>query len=602
MKRNVRKTNWKSDRGSISIISIVTILSFVVILMAIFSLIMVLQQSQLESDIRIKEIYGADVNRIEEVYQYVLAQQGATVPQIEARLYQTNGQELDVHARYKQLAVTIKVSNKDILEEINKITLKKDNGDIITANNVIVGDKTSDATFFIDENTKYVAEVTATTYGIEKSSSLEMDISKRIFDLGEANEPILVDGMTAIKFTEPTDEEKGSKVITNYNDSEWYNYGEKRWANAQTQDGSMWVWIPRFAYKLDDENQKTDIVFLIGTTDDYYDEEGNIQTAKRSSENENDYIVHPTFTDESDTNYENGGWDAELEGVWVAKFEAGYASGNNDVEVIESNCKYSQSMSMVKAIEAGTEENSEQSARNWLDGIYAENETSIKYPVFQGTTYSMNYINVNDAYNLSRELTSEGNIYGFTADTVDSHLMKNSEWEACEYLGKSQYGLNGVSIAINNVTLNSGNKKRIKVEGKNQVDSVYAVTGCTTEEENEKQTSIDNINSTTANSASDGVYTWNQKNGETASNTGNIYGVYDLNGGGREEMAAYIAIEDDENLKKYAQSIAYNEDTLITTSTKYVTVYHNNEEENQNNDIGIGEYSDGFRVVLIPIE
>ena len=45
------------------------------------------------------------------------------------------------------------------------------------------------------------------------------------------------------------------------------------WANAKTEDGSMWVWIPRFAYKINyiDENNKSsggtiDIVFLKGTT------------------------------------------------------------------------------------------------------------------------------------------------------------------------------------------------------------------------------------------------------------------------------------------------------------------------------------------------
>ena len=40
----------------------------------------------------------------------------------------------------------------------------------------------------------------------------------------------------------------------------------------------------------------------------------------------------------------------------------------------------------------------------------------------------MNYITVNDANNISRVLTEEGNIYGLSSDT-DSHLMKNSEWE-----------------------------------------------------------------------------------------------------------------------------------------------------------------------------
>ena len=27
-------------------------------------------------------------------------------------------------------------------------------------------------------------------------------------------------------------------------------YENKKWANAKTEDGSMWVWIPRYAYKV----------------------------------------------------------------------------------------------------------------------------------------------------------------------------------------------------------------------------------------------------------------------------------------------------------------------------------------------------------------
>ncbi len=601
MKKNRRKSNLKNDKGSISVLIVVTILGFVIVLMAVFSLIMALQQAQLESDIKIKEIYGADVNKIEEVYQSIMLNKGATVPEIEARLYQTNGQEISENERYKQIAVTIKISNKKELEEINQIILKNESGEIIEANSEVIGDKQSDKTFIINKNTKYIAQVVATTYGVEKSSTLEMNIVKKIYELGEANEPVLVDGMKAIKFEDPTDTQKGQKILTNDEDLQWYNYGEKRWANAQSKDGSMWVWIPRFAYKIDIENQKTDIVFLIGTTDQYYDKEGNIKTAKRISEQEDEYIVHPAFTNESDIQYVNGGWDNEIRGIWVAKFEAGYASGNNDVNVVKSNINYTQTMSLVKAVEAGTSQDSNQSARNWLDGIYAEKETQIKYPVFQGLTYSMNYINVNDSYNISRALTDEGNIYGFTKDTIDSHLMKNSEWQACEFLGKSQYGLEGASIAKNNININSGNRKRTQASGKEGIDSVYSVTGCTTGEEDEKQTTIDNINSTIENTAKDGVYTWNQKTGQNASNNGNIYGVYDLNGGGKEEMASYIAIEDDENLKKYAESLAYDGDKLKTTSNKYVTVYQKSEEENQKNDIGIGEYSDGFRVVLIPI-
>ena len=60
-----------------------------------------------------------------------------------------------------------------------------------------------------------------------------------------------------------------------WDENNWYSYGtesnSKNWANTQTQDGSMWVWIPRFAYKIDLTNKTIDVKFLIGTSDNYYD-------------------------------------------------------------------------------------------------------------------------------------------------------------------------------------------------------------------------------------------------------------------------------------------------------------------------------------------
>ena len=42
----------------------------------------------------------------------------------------------------------------------------------------------------------------------------------------------------------------------------WYDYKEKEWANIVTVNGTasaFWVWIPRYEYKLDSTNQKSDI-------------------------------------------------------------------------------------------------------------------------------------------------------------------------------------------------------------------------------------------------------------------------------------------------------------------------------------------------------
>ena len=387
-------------------------------------------------------------------------------------------------------------------------------------------------------------------------------------DTKKVNSPELLTGMTPIKFTEPEDNKEGTTVQTTYTDTNWYNYSEKKWANAETKDGSMWVWIPRYAYRINSSTQTCDIVFLIGTTDNYYDAEGKLQTAKRQTKKDETidtttgYTVHPAFTDESNIGFANGGWDKELSGIWVAKFEAGYAGGNNNAKKESSEVKYIQSIIYGSAEETGTGKEGNMNARNWIDGEYGSTKTEIKYPTFQGLTYSMNYINHNDAFNISRALTGKNNIYGFNSESTDSHLMKNSEWGAIAYLSQSKYGLNGTNIYINNVNLN------------NSTTSVYAVTGCSaTSSANAKSftTTIEKLNARTETNA----YVWTQKNGTKASSTGTIYGIYDLSGGMWERTAGLVA-NGNGNLTNHGSSLL-NNGKSDSTSTKYVTVYPSND-------------------------
>ena len=372
-------------------------------------------------------------------------------------------------------------------------------------------------------------------------------------------------------------------------------FNSSKWANTMTEDGSIWVWIPRFAYKIDNTKKTIDVKFLVGTTDQYYDDEGNLQTAKRAEsatevvDTTSDYYVHPAFTDESDINYANGGWDSELTGIWVAKFEAGYASGNNDAEVVASNLNYTQAngKAWVEATEAGTTSDSTQDARNWLDGLYGTKTTSIKYPTFQPITYSMNYIDMNDVNNISRELTGANNIYGFSSSSADSHLMKNSEWGAVAYLGWSQYGTNGVEPYMNNITADSGGEERregVNEKGGVGLISVYAITGLTTrtidgEEVEITEANLEAINSRSTNDGTAGIYAWDQEEGQKSSSTLNMYGVYDLSGGLWDKTATYVN-NGDENLTTYGESIVVNGDI----STKYATVYPSKKPQDNNID------------------
>ena len=440
------------------------------------------------------------------------------------------------------------------------------------------------------------------------------------------DEPRILNGMTPVMFNLPTDTEKGYPIKQGeqgFQENSWYDYTKSEWANAVTEDGSYWVWIPRYAYKItynnpSDKSQggKIDVKFLIGTTDEYYtdDTKTTKATAKRATsadeevDTTTDYYVHPAFTNESSIGYANGGWDKELTGIWVAKFEAGYASGNNNAPVKASSVNYTQTYSWVLAKEAGTEKDSRQPSRNWLDGIYGTitgqdtngnniygwkngQQTAIKYPTFQPKTYSMNYITVNDSYNISKALTEEGNIYGLNNSTTDSHLIKNSEWGAVAYLAQSKYGNDGTEPYVNNITLNSGNRQRTDdMAGRTGVDSVYAVTGVTkgSISAGTAGSTIDNINSTTGNTANSGVYTWDQITGQKSSSTLNMYGVFDMSGGVWERTAGYTA-NGNWNLVGYGASLT--DSRQRTTSTKYVTVYPHNADDKDNTSKTIDQLS-----------
>ena len=413
----------------------------------------------------------------------------------------------------------------------------------------------------------------AGTYIVNVVHGDEIDLGKKTVtvsnELGwnqskKVNSPRLMTGLNPIKFSEPDDSKEGQTIQTNKSDVNWYDYDTKKWANSQTKDGSMWVWIPRYAYKINKSNQTFDVVFLVGTTDNYYDKDGKLQTAKRQTSETDipdatkDYVVHPAFTNESSIGYANGGWKKELTGIWVSKFEAGYAGGNNNADKVDSNVNYSQSTSLVWSGEAGTSLDSSQPARNFYE-VYGSKTTAIKYPTFQGLTYSMNYINQSDAFSISRALTDDNNIYKLSNKETDSHLIKNSEWGAVSYLGQSQYGLNGTNIRINNLTLN------------NSVPTIYAVTGYAS------KTSDD----AGATSSTSGVYKWTEKYGQAASCTGTIYGIYDMSGGTWERSAA-IVNNGNGNLNTYGKAImnALNNGK----SSEYVTVYPKGETSGQSLD------------------
>ena len=199
------------------------------------------------------------------------------------------------------------------------------------------------------------------------------------------NEPVLKGEMVPIKYTGTdanTETQKGSK-----------------WANATTADGSMWVWIPRYAYKITEgyhTNQAGTIeVAFIDTNNRFLNgETGEITTnPEEIGAGTTKWLVHPAFT----SNPEYGGGFGEIAGLWVGKFETTGEYTNGDASKV-----------------------------------------SVKPAIS-----SLRDMSINEQYLAGKNAT-----YGESVD-LQSHMAKNSEWGATVYLAHSKYGTNKKKVEQN---------------------------------------------------------------------------------------------------------------------------------------------------------
>ena len=245
------------------------------------------------------------------------------------------------------------------------------------------------------------------------------------------NAPKLTEDMTAVVY----DEGKKQWKKANIEEGKWYDYGENKWANIMMNDGiqidsngyitsygSMFVWIPRYAYNIKNGFHSStagdiEVKFLKGTTTLTTDE-SNITYSQTSGNDK--WLIHPAFEDGTKNGYANGEWDKKIEGIWMAKFETS----------METNGTHTETSS-------GT-----------IGNVLTNN--SIKAVSKPGVS-SWRYIDIGNIYANSLNYNKRAN----------SHMIKNSEWGAVAYLTYSKYGRNKQEVTINNsssyITGNAGN-------------------------------------------------------------------------------------------------------------------------------------------------
>ena len=257
-----------------------------------------------------------------------------------------------------------------------------------------------------------------------------------------------------------------SKTWKTNNSSSSYDYiagdgnndnNKSKWANAKvTIDGidSYFVWIPRYAYKItyNDVNNKSSggtisIKFLIGTTDNYYDEEGNLKTAKRATtgqeDTSQDYYVHPVFTN----NIDLGGWDKELTGIWVGKYETSLVNKTDIGNYIETSSNKEGNI------------------------LLSEPEQSQKAMRVQANKSSWRFCSIGKMYTNAKLYSPD----------LNSHMLKNSEWGTVVYLTYSEYGRNGNIVTINDnnnfLTADGDIEENVNQSSTGNVYGIYDLSG-----------------------------------------------------------------------------------------------------------------------------
>ncbi len=308
--------------------------------------------------------------------------------------------------------------------------------------------------------------------------------------LGKDMIPVTLDGDGTVKYA-------------NLN-TPWYKYAEKRWANAVILVGnpsknyktgdiilekdieSYFVWVPRFKYKIWNdgnytaaytlselkdtaESAPTDITSLRNITGnariiDVIFEDNTVQPSTGTAIGS--YHTHPAFL------------TFNVNGLWVGKFEIGY----NQME------KADMPIDSTNWITAGAEKDAVESNRIIIKpNVYAWTKATA------GTMFK-------SSFNYNR--------------TLDSHMIKNTEWGAAAYLSHSVYGI--------------GNEV-------NMSNSKDRMTGRSSKPNTDK-TSASGENG----SALEKTFPYNTPTGYLASTTGNITGIYDMSGGTGDFVAAYM--------------------------------------------------------------
>lgn len=165
-----------------------------------------------------------------------------------------------------------------------------------------------------------------------KTEEVEMKKIKTKEILEVPNKPKLEDGMIPAKYVKvkkTTFSEETGEYITTYvsklinttaEDTQWYDYPNKKWALA-TRNDTTYVWIPRYAYKSTETVNVYNVKFLYAYGTRYVNENGNLEQIS------NEYTIPDRFN-----NNEN-----IIDGFWI---EESLITRSESANILNSSIEY----------------------------------------------------------------------------------------------------------------------------------------------------------------------------------------------------------------------------------------------------------------------
>ena len=394
---------------------------------------------------------------------------------------------------------------------------------------------------------------------------------------GDNNSSCLVDldkNMIPVKYTGTTTNAQWTS-ISNPEDEDakgnWYDYGKKQWANAitvkkealakyQGQDKVVdqadvlgyWVYIPRYAYEvmrrdgtdkpilaqnfdIKFENTKTPkkrpLACKTGNGKDYRTECGVSRELPLMDGEVSTWATHPAFSFGK----------KELNGIWFGKFET--TGTTEQPTVLPNNLRFP-----VRP-----------------DGIITN--VGVFYMVARS-------LGINDLKNTG----GEGEPGDFLCNNhhlnkLSSYMVNNNDWGAAVYLSASKYGAGYNGVKINSRVDLNDNPDYISTDDIISYVGDLAVnsTGCGPLSDSGEVGTYDDggvLGTQSACSKDNLQRAYNGILGQLASTTNNVYGIYDMFGGGLEYVAA--SYSGDMNVLKSSSYIGFSRSAY----PPYVNIYN----------------------------